>query len=73
MALPLEVCETNCEVDGATLLDNLQLMLRAPAAASRNPSTSRGKKPPDVTFPSCSASTEGLVLSVAYVSGSIAR
>jgi hypothetical protein len=41
------LCETNCEDDGATLLDNLQSLFRAPDVASRNPSTSRGKETPD--------------------------
>jgi hypothetical protein len=36
------LCVTNCEDDGATLLDNLQLLLRALDFASLNPSTSHG-------------------------------
>jgi hypothetical protein len=38
------LCETNCEDDGATLLDNLQLLLRVPDASSLNPSSSHGKE-----------------------------
>ncbi|XP_023725955.1 ATP-dependent RNA helicase DBP2-like [Cryptotermes secundus] len=37
---------TNCEHDGATLLDNLQSFLREPDVASRNPSTSHDKETP---------------------------
>jgi hypothetical protein len=40
------LCETNYEDDGATLLDNVQSLFRAPEAASRNPSTSHGKETP---------------------------
>jgi hypothetical protein len=36
------LCEANCEDDGATLLDNLQPLLREADGASRNPSTSHG-------------------------------
>jgi hypothetical protein len=39
-------CGTNCEDDGATLLDNLQSFW-APDTASRNPTTSHGKETPD--------------------------
>jgi hypothetical protein len=62
----------NCVEDGATALDNLQLLLRDPDTSSPNPE-----------YPRCLASTEGHsaavhagdmeVFSVAYVSGSIAR
>jgi hypothetical protein len=34
---------TNCEEDGATLLDNLQSLLKEPDTPSPNPSTSRSK------------------------------
>jgi hypothetical protein len=37
-------CVTNCEDDGATLLDNLQSLLRVPDSALQNPSTSHGKE-----------------------------
>jgi hypothetical protein len=40
------LCETNCEDDGATLLDNLQLLLRAVDASSLNPSSSHGEEAP---------------------------
>jgi hypothetical protein len=43
-----DVCGTNCEDDGATVLDNLQSLLRAPDASSPNPSISRGKETPGV-------------------------
>jgi hypothetical protein len=39
--------QANCEDDGASLLDNLQTLLRAPDALSPNPSTSHGKESPD--------------------------
>jgi hypothetical protein len=38
---------TNCEDDGATLLDNLQSLFRVPDAASRKPFTSHGKETPN--------------------------
>jgi hypothetical protein len=33
-------------MDGAASMDNLQSLLRAPGAASRNPSTNHGKESP---------------------------
>jgi hypothetical protein len=41
------LCGMNCEDDGATLLDNLQLLLSKPDTYSPNPSTSRGKETRD--------------------------
>jgi hypothetical protein len=38
------LCGSNCEDDGATLLGNLESLLRAPDAASQNPTTSHGKE-----------------------------
>jgi hypothetical protein len=38
------LCGTNCEDDDAAVLDILQLLLGAPDVASRNPSTSHGKR-----------------------------
>jgi hypothetical protein len=44
------LCISNCEDDVATLLDNLQLLLRAPDTASGNPSIShRNETPADVS------------------------
>jgi hypothetical protein len=76
---------TNCEDDGATLLDNLQSFLRVPDAASRNPSTSSDKETPagvpesvhvvqqvQKDMGSAVRAGEMEVFSVAYVSGSIA-
>jgi hypothetical protein len=37
---------TSCEDDGATLLDNLQLLLRAPDSSLQNPSVSHRKEMP---------------------------
>jgi hypothetical protein len=78
------LCVTNCEDDGATLLDNLQSLLRAADFASRNPSMSNRKGMPDdvseclhvaghVQKDKGSAIHAGdmEVFSVAYVSGSI--
>jgi hypothetical protein len=42
-----DLCGTNCEDDGPTVLHNLQSLLRAPDASSLNPSTSHGKETPD--------------------------
>jgi hypothetical protein len=78
--------DTNCEDDGATLLDNLQSFLKEPDAALQNPSTSHGKETPD-TVPESFHVAEQVqknmgsavhagdmeVFSVANVSGSIAR
>jgi hypothetical protein len=41
------LCDTDCEDDGATVLDNLQSLLRAPNGSSPNSSTSHGKETPD--------------------------
>jgi hypothetical protein len=38
------MCESNCEDDDATLLDNLQSLLKAPDATSQNPSPVHDKK-----------------------------
>ncbi|XP_033609559.1 uncharacterized protein LOC111870082 isoform X2 [Cryptotermes secundus] len=77
---------TNCEDDGATLLDNLHSFLREPEAASQNSSTSHGKEThagvpesfhvaqqvqKDISTAVPADDME--VFSVAYVSGSIAR
>jgi hypothetical protein len=42
------LCGTNCEDDGATLLDNLQSLLRQPDTSLPNPSTNRSKETLDV-------------------------
>ncbi|PNF15720.1 hypothetical protein B7P43_G12478 [Cryptotermes secundus] len=78
--------ETNCEDDGATLLDNLQSLFRAPETASRYPSTSHDKETPagmpesfhvtqqvHMDMSPAVPAGEMEVFSVAYVSGSIAR
>ncbi|XP_023721687.1 uncharacterized protein LOC111872233 [Cryptotermes secundus] len=80
------VCESNCEDDGAALLDNLQSFLREPDAASQKPSTSHGKETSDDVPESFHVAQQlhkdigatvdagnMKVFSVAYVSGSIAR
>jgi hypothetical protein len=79
------LCGTNCEDDGATLLDNLQSLLKAPDSALQNPSTSHGKETCDVpesfhVTQQVQKDTRAVihagdmeVFSVAYVSGSIAR
>jgi hypothetical protein len=80
------LCETNFENDGATLLENLQSLLRAPDASSPNPSTSHGKETPDAVTESFHFAQQvqketGVVVhagdmevfSVACISGSIAR
>jgi hypothetical protein len=43
------LCGTNCEDDGATILNNLQSLLREHDTSSPNPSTSRGKETRDVS------------------------
>ncbi|PNF27190.1 hypothetical protein B7P43_G06485 [Cryptotermes secundus] len=86
MALLLKVWGgTNCEDDGATLLDNLQLVLREPDAASRNVSTSHDKETPagvpesfhvaqQVQMDSPAVPAGDMeVFSVAHISGSIVR
>jgi hypothetical protein len=40
------LCGSNCDDDGATVLDNLHSLLRAPDASSPNLSTSHGKETP---------------------------
>jgi hypothetical protein len=80
------VCETNCEDDGATLLNNLQSLLRAPDATSPNPSSSHGKETPDAVPESFHVAQQVQkdtgatvragdmeVYSVAHISGSLAR
>jgi hypothetical protein len=79
------LCGTSCEDDGATLLDNLESLLRAPDSASGNPSTSHGKESSDDLSQSLHVawhvqdigaalhSGDKEVVSVACVSGSIAR
>jgi hypothetical protein len=42
------LCGTNYEDDGATLLDNLQLLLREPDTSSPNHSTSHSNETHDV-------------------------
>ncbi|PNF15445.1 hypothetical protein B7P43_G18116, partial [Cryptotermes secundus] len=81
-----ELGETNCDDNGATLLDNLQSLFRAPEAASRNPSTSHDRETPagvpesfhvaqQVQMDMSPAVPAGdmEMFSVTYVSGSIAR
>jgi hypothetical protein len=77
---------TNCEDDGTTLLDDLHSLLRAPDASSPYPATSHDKETPDhvpKSFHVAEQVQEDIgtavdagdmeVLSVAYVSGFIAR
>jgi hypothetical protein len=45
------LCGTNCDDDSATLLNNLQSLLREPDTSSPNPSTGRSKETRDV--PEC--------------------
>jgi hypothetical protein len=42
------ICGTICEDDNATILDNLQSLLREPETSSPNPSTSHSKETRDV-------------------------
>jgi hypothetical protein len=42
------LCRISCEGDGATLLDNLQLLLREPDTSLPNLSTSHSKETHDV-------------------------
>jgi hypothetical protein len=76
------LCGTNCEDDGATLLDNLQSLLREPDTSLSNLSTSHSKETHDVpesfhVAQQVQYSTVHVgdmeVFSVARVSGSIAR
>jgi hypothetical protein len=79
------LCGTNCEDDGATLVDNLQSLLRAPDASSPNSSTSHGKETLDEVpegfhvaqyvqkyIGAAVDAGDMEVFSVTYVSGSIA-
>jgi hypothetical protein len=43
------LCESNCEGGGAALLDNLQLLLKAPDASSSILSASHSNETPDVS------------------------
>jgi hypothetical protein len=80
------LCETNCNDDGGTFLDNLQSLLTAPNASSPNPSGNHGKEAPyDVPerFHVAHQVQKDIgtgvhiddmeVFSVAFVGGSIAR
>jgi hypothetical protein len=79
------LCATNCKDDGATLLDNLQLLLRAPDSALQNPTINHDKETSDVpqSFHVAQQVQKGIgtavyggnmeVFSVTYVSDSIAR
>jgi hypothetical protein len=62
------LCGPNCEDDCATVLDNLQSLLRVPDASSPNPSPSHGKETPDDVPESFHVSEQ-----VQKYSGSIAR
>jgi hypothetical protein len=73
------VGENNCENDGATLLDNLQSLLKAQDASSQNPSTSHDTETPDKAAESFHVAKKNRCCSIieafslACVSGSIAN